>query len=191
MLWSDRDISQAQLANTPLITPFVDHQEGKPSYGLASYGYDIRLGDDVRLIQPAFNTPMKAIDPLAWDPALEVKLFPERLNGGPWHVVLPPHGFALARSVEEFYLPRTVLGVCVGKSTYARCGLIVNVTPLEPEWRGVLTLELSNTTPLPVRVYIGMGICQLLFFQGKRMCRVSYKDKGGRYQSQTGVTPPL
>lgn len=165
-----------------MIDPFVDRQdgEGKISYGLSSYGYDIRVADEYKIFTNVYGA---VIDPKAFDP----KAFVD--HKGPVCVV-PPNSFALARTVERFKIPRGVLAVCLGKSTYARCGMIVNVTPLEPTWEGYLTLEISNTTPLPAKVYSGEGIAQLLFFEGTEVCEVAYADRGGKYQNQVGVVPP-
>lgn len=174
----------------PMISPFrEDKIRGAISFGLSSFGYDITLGSDIQLVRPVTDVRDGREQALVLDPK---NFRPEFLDPAPGYydgVLLPPYSFALAASVETFSIPRDVLGICVGKSTYARCGLIVNVTPLEPEWEGVLTLELSNTTPVPVVVYPGEGICQMLFLQGQ-VCNRSYKDKKGKYQDQTGLTLP-
>lgn len=154
---------------------------GAISYGLSSYGYDLRLGRRFRVCAPAHGG---VIDPKAFDP----KAFPEEEGDV---CVIPPNSFALAESVEWLEVPRDVLALCLGKSTYARCGIVVNATPLEPGWRGRVTLEVSNTTPLPAVVYAGEGICQVLFLRGEGPCRVSYADRRGKYQDQQGLTPPL
>lgn len=165
-----------------MITPFVEGQvrEGVVSYGLSSYGYDIRVANEYKVFT---NVNSAIIDPKQFDSASFVDYTGDIC-------IIPPNSFALARTVEYFKIPRTVLAVCVGKSTYARCGLIVNVTPLEPEWEGYLTLEISNTTPLPARVYSNEGIAQLLFFESDEPCETSYADRKGKYQNQHGVTPP-
>ena len=162
-----------------MIEPFADRQvrEGVISYGVSSYGYDMRVADEFRIFHSA---RFPVVDPKNFsnDSFLE--------HQGE-DCIIPPNSFALARSVEYFRIPRSVLTVCVGKSTYARCGLIVNVTPFEPEWEGYVTLEISNTTPLPAKVYANEGISQVLFFESDEMCEISYADKKGKYQGQTGV----
>jgi dCTP deaminase len=165
-----------------MIEPFVDRQEGdgKVSFGLSSYGYDIRIADEYKIFTNVYGA---VIDPKAFDP----KAFVDHKGST---CVVPPNSFALARTVERFKIPRNVLAVCLGKSTYARCGIIVNVTPLEPTWEGYLTLEISNTTPLPAKVYSGEGIAQLLFFEGTEVCETAYADRQGKYQNQVGVVPP-
>ena len=165
-----------------LIDPFVDRQvrAGVISYGLSSYGYDIRLADDFKLFTNINNT---IVDPKDFDPKSLVDF------KGPVCVV-PPHSFALGRTIEYFRIPREVLTICLAKSTYARCGIIVNVTPFEPEWEGHATIEISNTTPLPARIYANEGIAQVLFFEADSACEVSYADKKGKYQAQTEVTLP-
>ncbi|MDD5656273.1 MAG: dCTP deaminase [Elusimicrobia bacterium] len=165
-----------------MIEPFVERVEGggRISYGLSSYGYDIRLADEYKIFTNVYGA---IVDPKAFDPKSFVDY------RGP-HCVIPPNSFALARSVERFDIPRGVLAVCLGKSTFARCGIIVNVTPLEPCWRGYLTIEISNTTPLPAKVYSDEGIAQLLFFEGDEVCETSYADRKGKYQSQVGIVPP-
>jgi len=165
-----------------MIEPFVDAQkrEGVISYGLSSYGYDARVGSDFKIFT---NVNSAVVDPKNFDQ----QSFVDRNTD---ICVIPPNSFALARTVEYFRIPRDVLVICVGKSTYARCGIIVNVTPLEPEWEGHVTLEFSNTTPLPARIYANEGACQFLFLQGNEPCEVSYRDKAGKYQGQRGVTLP-
>ena len=165
-----------------MIEPFVENQvrDGVISYGLSSYGYDIRVADEFKVFT---NINSTVIDPKAFDPRSFVDL------KAPVCIV-PPNSFALARTVEYFRIPRDVLTVCLGKSTYARCGIIVNVTPFEPEWEGTATLEISNTTPLPAKIYANEGIAQVLFFQGDEPCRTSYADKRGKYQAQREVTLP-
>lgn len=165
-----------------MIEPFVEAQkrEGIISYGLSSYGYDARLADEFRIFT---NVDNALIDPKQFS----TSSFVERKADT---CIIPPNSFALARTVEYFRIPRDILVICLGKSTYARCGLIVNVTPLEPEWEGHVTLEISNTTPLPARVYANEGICQFLFLKGEGPCEVSYADRSGKYMGQTGVTLP-
>ena len=165
-----------------MIDPFVDRQDGqgKISYGLSSYGYDIRVANEYKIFTNVYGS---VIDPKAFDSKAFVDF------KGP-HCIVPPNSFALARSVEHFDIPRNVLAICLGKSTYARCGIIVNVTPLEPTWKGYLTIEISNTTPLPAKVYSGEGIAQLLFMEGTEVCEVAYADRKGKYQDQVGVVPP-
>ena len=165
-----------------MIEPFVDGQkrEGVISYGLSSYGYDARVGTDFKIFT---NVNSAVVDPKAFDQ----NSFVDRNTDV---CIIPPNSFALARTVEYFRIPRDVLVICVGKSTYARCGIIVNVTPLEPEWEGHVTLEFSNTTPLPAKIYANEGACQFLFLQGEQPCETSYRDKAGKYQGQRGVTLP-
>ena len=165
-----------------MIEPFVDGQkrDGVISYGLSSYGYDARVGTDFKIFT---NVNSSVVDPKNFDQ----QSFVDRNTDV---CVFPPTSFALARTVEYFRIPRDVLVICVGKSTYARCGIIVNVTPLEPEWEGHVTLEFSNTTPLPAKIYANEGACQFLFLQGNEPCEISYRDKAGKYQGQRGVTLP-
>jgi dCTP deaminase len=171
-----------QAQNNDMISPFEEKQkrDGIISYGLSSYGYDARLANEFKIFT---NVDNAIVDPKEFAETSFVSRQTEVC-------VIPPNSFALARTVEYFKIPRDVLVICLGKSTYARCGLIVNVTPLEPEWEGHVTLEISNTTPLPARVYAGEGICQFLFFQGDSPCEISYADKAGKYMGQTGVTLP-
>jgi dCTP deaminase len=147
---------------------------------LSSYGYDIRVSDEYKVFTNINNS---IIDPKNFDD----KSF---INFKGDVCVVPANSFALARSIEYFKIPRNVLTICLGKSTYARCGIIVNVTPFEPEWEGYVTLEISNTTPLPAKIYSNEGLCQVIFFESDEDCEVSYKDKSGKYQSQTGITLP-
>jgi dCTP deaminase len=165
-----------------MIEPFTDGQvsEGVISYGLSSYGYDMRVSDEFRIFHNALS-PL--VDPKSFDERSFIEYQGD-------FCIVPPNSFALARSVEYFRIPRNVLTICVGKSTYARCGIITNVTPFEPEWEGHVTLEISNTTPLPARIYANEGIAQVLFFESDEDCETSYADKKGKYQGQTGVTPP-
>ena len=165
-----------------MILPFEEKQvrDGVISYGLSSYGYDLRVADEYKIFT---NVNSTIVDPKKFDARSFVEF------SGPACIV-PPNSFALARSVEYFKIPREVLTICVGKSTYARCGIIVNVTPLEPEWEGFVTLEISNTTPLPARVYSNEGLCQIIFLGSDEVCETSYKDKKGKYQSQQGIVLP-
>ncbi len=176
---SDRWIRE-MCAKHRMITPFEEKQvrEGVISYGLSSYGYDIRIADEFKVFTNVYTT---IVDPKCMDPASMIDF------KGPV-CVIPPNSFALGRSVEYFRVPRNVLCTCLGKSTYARCGIITNVTPFEPEWEGFVTLEISNTTPLPARIYANEGIAQVLFFEGDEPCEVSYRDKAGKYQKQQGIT---
>ena len=165
-----------------MIEPFAENQkrDGVISYGLSSYGYDLRVADEYKIFTNVNNS---IVDPKSFDERSFVEF------KGPVCIV-PPNSFALARSVEYFRVPRSVLTICVGKSTYARCGIIVNVTPFEPEWEGFVTLEISNTTPLPARIYANEGLCQVVFFLSDEDCEVSYKDKKGKYQAQGGIVLP-
>ena len=178
---SDRWIREASQTQG-MIEPFVEAQrrDGCISYGLSSYGYDARVAPEFKIFT---NVDSTIVDPKDFDARNFVDF-----NGDV--CIIPPNSFALARTVEYFRIPRSVLTVCLGKSTYARCGIIVNVTPLEPEWEGYVTLEFSNTTPLPAKIYAGEGCAQVLFFQGDEECAVSYKDRKGKYQGQHGVTLP-
>jgi dCTP deaminase len=165
-----------------MIEPFVDDQvrSGVVSYGLSSYGYDIRVADEFKVFTNINNT---VIDPKSFDPRSFVDIQADIC-------IVPPNSFALGRTIEYFRVPRDILTICLGKSTYARCGIIVNVTPFEPEWEGFVTLEISNTTPLPAKIYANEGIAQVLFLQGDEPCERSYADKKGKYLKQTGVTLP-
>jgi len=178
---SDRWIRE-QAQQHGMIEPFVEAQrrEGCISYGLSSYGYDARVADEFKIFT---NVDNALVDPKDF----AVNSFVDRKTDV---CIIPPNSFALARTVEYFRVPRDVLVICLGKSTYARCGIIVNVTPLEPEWEGIVTLEVSNTTPLPARIYAGEGIAQFLFFEGNEACETSYADKKGKYQAQQGLTLP-
>jgi len=173
-------------ANHGMIEPFqysqIKRTENGPciSYGTSSYGYDVRCSDEFKIFT---NVNSSIIDPKAFDEDCFVDVKSDIC-------IIPPNSFALARTVEFFRIPRDVLTICLGKSTYARCGIIVNVTPLEPEWEGHVTLEFSNTTPLPAKIYANEGVAQMLFFGGDEVCETSYKDRGGKYQGQTGVTLP-
>jgi len=165
-----------------MIEPFEGRQvrDGAISYGVSSFGYDVRVADEFKVFTDVYSV---IVDPKAFDPRSFVDVKAD-------YCIIPPRSFALARTLEYFRIPNDVLVVCVGKSTYARCGIIVNVTPLEPEWRGYLTLEISNTTPLPAKIYSNEGLAQLLFFQGDEVPEITYAQKQGKYQDQVGVTPP-
>ncbi len=165
-----------------MIEPFVDRQntKGQISFGLSSYGYDARVSTEFKIFT---NVDGAIVDPKNFSPTS----FVERDTDV---CIIPPNSFALARTVEYFRIPRDVLVICLGKSTYARCGIIVNVTPLEPEWEGHVTLEFSNTTPLPAKIYANEGACQFLFLKGDEACEISYKDRNGKYMMQRGVTLP-
>ncbi|NGX33382.1 MAG: Deoxycytidine triphosphate deaminase [Candidatus Anoxychlamydiales bacterium] len=175
-----------KLAKEGMIEPFEKNQIKQSStkkvvsYGLSSYGYDLRVADEFKVFTNVYNT---IIDPknFSEDSFVEIK--------APT-CIIPPNSFALARSVEYFRIPRNILTICIGKSTYARCGIIVNVTPFEPEWEGYVTLEISNTTPLPAKVYANEGLAQVLFFEAKTECLVSYEDRKGKYMKQRGITIP-
>ena len=173
------------------IKPFATgvRRPGKISFGVSSYGYDVRVGSRFKIFTPTPRTGAVAVvDPKNFSKDLFVEIDTKDIDAD--HVIIPPNSFALAETVETFTIPRDILVLCVGKSTYARCGLIVNVTPLEPEWRGVITLEISNTTPLPAKVYANEGLAQLVFLKGSQECAVSYADKQGKYQDQDGLTLP-
>lgn len=165
-----------------MIEPFADSQvrDGVISFGVSSYGYDIRVADEFKIFTNVFSA---VVDPKNFDPQSMIDFKGEVC-------VIPPNSFALARTVEYFRIPRNVLTVCVGKSTYARCGIIVNVTPFEPEWEGFVTLEISNTTPLPAKIYANEGIAQVLFFEAEEECQTSYADKKGKYQKQQSIVLP-
>jgi dCTP deaminase len=165
-----------------MIDPFVDAQvrSGVISYGVSSYGYDIRVANEYKIFTNVFST---IVDPKHFDQKSMVDYVGD-------NCVIPPNSFVLARTVEYFRIPRQVLTVCLGKSSYARCGLIVNVTPFEPEWEGYVTLEISNTTPLPARIYSNEGIAQVLFFEADEPCDISYADKKGKYQKQQSIELP-
>jgi len=165
-----------------MIEPFEDGQkrDGVISYGVSSYGYDIRVADEFKIFTNVYSA---VVDPKQFDPASMVDYKGDVC-------IIPPNSFALARTVEYFRIPRKVLTVCLGKSTYARCGIIVNVTPFEPEWEGFVTLEISNTTPLPAKIYANEGIAQVLFFEADEECAISYADKKGKYQYQKSIELP-
>jgi dCTP deaminase len=165
-----------------MIEPFVDDQvrQGVISYGVSSYGYDVRVGDDFKVFTNVYNT---VVDPKNFDSKSFVDIKADVC-------IIPPNSFALASTIEYFRIPRDILTVCLGKSTYARCGIIVNVTPFEPEWEGFVTLEISNTTPLPARIYANEGLCQIIFFESDEICETSYADRKGKYQAQKGIVLP-
>ncbi len=181
MLKSDRWIRKMSLEHD-MINPFSEKQvrEGVISYGLSSYGYDLRVADEFKIFTNVNNA---MVDPKRFDEKSFVTVQTDIC-------IVPPYSFALARSVEYFKIPRSVLTICVGKSTYARCGIIVNVTPFEPEWEGFVTLEISNTTPLPARIYANEGLCQIIFFESDEVCETSYADRKGKYQAQKGIVLP-
>lgn len=184
-IMSDRWISEQCLQNE-MISPFVESQvkikdtKKLVSYGLSSYGYDARVSDEFQIFT---NVNTTIIDPKDFD---HLSLVDKKTDV----CIIPPNSFALARTVEYFKIPQDVLVICVGKSTYARCGIIVNVTPLEPGWEGHVTLEFSNTTPIPAKIYANEGACQFLFFKSNEQCNTSYSDRKGKYMKQTGVTLP-
>lgn len=185
-LQSDRWIRQ--MAKTHgMIEPFADRQvrevDGDKiiSYGLSSYGYDLRVSNEFKVFTNLHNS---IVDPKAFSENAFISIETDVC-------IVPPNSFALARSVEYFRIPRDVLTLCIGKSTYARCGIIVNVTPFEPEWEGYVTLEISNTTPLPAKIYAHEGLAQVLFYQAAEQCEVSYADRGGKYMGQTSITLPI
>jgi dCTP deaminase len=180
MILSDKWIREQ--AKNGMIEPFVESQkrDGIISYGLSSYGYDARCSPEFKIFTNVNNA---IVDPKNFSPSS----FVDRETDV---CIIPPNSFVLARTVEYFRIPRDVLVICLGKSTYARCGIIVNVTPIEPEWEGHVTLEFSNTTPLPAKIYANEGVCQFLFFKGDQPCEVSYRDRAGKYMNQTGVTLP-
>ena len=181
MLKSDRWIRKMSKEHD-MINPFSEKQvrEGVISYGLSSYGYDLRVADEFKIFTNVNNA---LVDPKRFDEKSFVTVQTDIC-------IVPPNSFALARSVEYFKIPRSVLTICVGKSTYARCGIIVNVTPFEPEWEGFVTLEISNTTPLPARIYANEGLCQIIFLESDELCEISYADRKGKYQAQKGIVLP-
>ncbi|MFN0065475.1 MAG: dCTP deaminase [Chlamydiales bacterium] len=170
-----------------MITPFEEKQvrynekrEKLVSYGLSSYGYDVRISNEFKVFTNVYNS---IVDPKHFTEDSFVDILADTC-------IIPPNSFALARTIEYFRIPRNILTICLGKSTYARCGIIVNVTPFEPEWEGYVTIEISNTTPLPAKIYANEGIAQVLFFEAANTCSVSYADRGGKYQKQQGITVP-
>jgi len=182
MVLSDVEIIE-RVQQMGMIEPFVDHQvsEGIVSYGLSSYGYDFRVADEFKVFN---NINYAFVDPKRFDNQAFVDVVTND------YCIIPPNSFVLARTVEYFRIPRDIISICLGKSTYARCGLIVNITPFEPDWEGHATLEISNTTPLPARVYANEGIGQVLFLRAAVECRVSYKDRKGKYDKQHGIVLP-
>ena len=186
-------LCDTQIRELVPIEPFEDNikRPGRVSYGVSSYGYDVRVGTHFKVftnVDPTGSGGQAIVDPKRFTDEMFVTI--DTARTGRDHVIIPPNSFALAETVEVIRVPRDVLAICVGKSTYARCGIIVNVTPLEPEWEGHVTLEFSNTTPLPARIYANEGAAQFLFLQGNEPCEVSYRDKAGKYQGQRGVTLP-
>ncbi len=184
-------LCDTQIRELVKIEPFEDglKRSGRISFGVSSYGYDVRVGGRFKIFTPTPRTgQVTIVDPKRFSADLFVEVDCDAL--GLDHVVIPPNSFALCETVEWFDIPRDVLVICLGKSTYARCGIIVNVTPLEPEWRGRITIEISNTTPLPAKVYANEGIAQLVFLKADRVCAVSYADKKGKYQDQRGLELP-
>jgi dCTP deaminase len=181
MIKSDRWIRRMALEKG-MIEPFEERQvrQGVISYGLSSYGYDLRIADTFKIFTNVYNT---VVDPKDFDPRSFVDFKGDVC-------IIPPNSFALGRSVEYFRIPRSVITCTLGKSTYARCGIITNVTPFEPEWEGFVTLEVSNTTPLPAKIYANEGIAQVLFFEADETCAVSYRDRQGKYQAQQGIVLP-
>jgi dCTP deaminase len=180
MVKNDRWIRE--MATKGMIDPFNEEQvrTGVVSFGVSSYGYDMRVSDEYKIFTNINNT---IVDPKAFDEKSFIDF------KGP-ECIIPPNSFALAVSLEYFRIPRDVIVICLGKSTYARCGIVVNVTPLEPEWEGHVTIEISNTTPLPAKIYSNEGIAQLIFFGASETCETSYRDKTGKYQAQKGITLP-
>jgi dCTP deaminase len=178
MMKNDRWIKE--MAAKGMIEPFNDKQvgEGVISYGLSSYGYDMRIADEFKIFT---NIPNSTVDPKSLNP----KNFVDYKGD---ICIVPPNSYTLGRSVEYFRIPRETIAICLGKSTYARCGIIINVTPLEPEWEGYVTIEISNTAPLPTKIYANEGIAQILFLGASEICETSYADRAGKYQAQTGIT---
>jgi len=184
-------LCDSQIRELVSIEPFEENvkRPGRISYGVSSYGYDVRVGTLFKIFTNVSKFGGQAIvDPKQFSDDSFVTI--DTTLTGRDHVIIPPNSFALCETVETFAIPRDVLAICVGKSTYARCGIIVNVTPLEPEWRGKVTIEISNTTPLPAKIYANEGIAQMVFLKADRVCAVSYADKRGKYQDQTGLVLP-
>ena len=182
-------LCDSQIRELVPIEPFEDNikRQGKVSYGVSSYGYDMRVGTLFKVFtNVAPHGGQATVDPKNFGDDMFVTIDASATG---W-VIIPPNSFALAETVETIEVPRDILVLCVGKSTYARCGIIVNVTPLEPEWRGKVTIEISNTTPLPAKIYANEGIAQMIFLKADRVCAVSYADKGGKYQDQPGLVLP-
>lgn len=186
-------LADRQIRERVVIRPFEAAQKrpGRISFGVSSYGYDVRVGTHFKIFTPTPRSgDIAVVDPKKFSDDMMVDVDVGHKAPGDQYVIIPPNSFALCETVEYLEIPRDVLAICVGKSTYARCGLIVNVTPLEPEWKGKVTLEISNTTPLPARVYANEGVAQLIFLRGDQVCEMSYADKGGKYQDQAGLTLP-
>lgn len=184
-------LCDSQIRELVGIEPFEANvkRPGRVSYGVSSYGYDVRVGTLFKIFTNVTPHGGQAIvDPKRFTEDLFVTI--DTNETGHDHVIIPPNSFALAETVERISVPRDCLAICVGKSTYARCGIIVNVTPLEPEWRGKVTIEISNTTPLPAKIYANEGIAQMIFLRGERVCSISYADKSGKYQDQAGLVLP-
>ena len=188
MMMSDDEIVERCVGDRGMIKPFVREHvsrsmgEGVISFGLSSYGYDARVDETFRMFQ---DHSQEVIDPKAFNEDIVIEK--KATNG---YILIPPHSFVLGTTVEEFDIPRDILGLCFGKSTYRRCGIVIDVTPLEPKWRGRLTLEISNTAPLPVKVYTGEGLIQLVFLKASHVCSQSYADRKGKYQDQKGIEGP-
>jgi dCTP deaminase len=182
MVLSDREIIE-RVKKERMITPFVDHQvsDGVVSYGLSSYGYDFRVANEFKVFS---NVNYAFVDPKHFNNRAFVDVVTDDA------CIIPPNSFVLARSVEYFRIPRDLLAICVGKSSYARCGIILNTTPFEPGWEGFVTLEISNTTPLPAKIYANEGIGQVIFLRASQVCAVSYADRKGKYQKQQGIVLP-
>jgi dCTP deaminase len=178
-------LSDQQIERHVRIVPFekANKRPGRISFGVSSYGYDVRVGSSFKIFT---NVNSEVVDPKNFSS----RSFVDVDAGETGYVLIPPNSFALCETVEYFEIPRDLLAICVGKSTYARCGIIVNVTPLEPEWKGKITIEISNTTPLPAKIYANEGIAQIIFLRGEEICSVSYADKAGKYQDQPGLTLP-
>lgn len=186
-------LCDSQIRALKAITPFEEaiKRAGRISFGVSSYGYDVRVGTRFKIFTPSPRTgDIAIVDPKAFNDDMMVEVDVANRPADKQYVIIPPNSFALCETVEYVAVPRDVLVICLGKSTYARCGLIVNVTPLEPEWRGKVTLEISNTTPLPAKVYANEGVAQFIFLRADQVCEKSYADKGGKYQDQSGLTLP-
>ena len=188
-------LSDTQIRELVHIEPFAANEKrpGAVSFGVSSYGYDVRVGTKFKVFTNATLTIASGgtavVDPKNFTNDLFLTI--DTALTGRDHIIIPPNSFALAETVETIHVPRDILAICVGKSTYARCGIIVNVTPLEPEWRGKVTIEISNTTPLPAKIYANEGIAQMIFLKADRVCATSYADKNGKYQDQVGLTLPM
>ena len=184
-------LADHQIRDLVTIEPFAaaEKRPGRVSYGVSSYGYDVRVGTLFKIFTNApTDGGASIVDPKQFDDRNFVTV--DTAETGKDHVIVPPNSFALCETVETLDIPRDILVICVGKSTYARCGIIVNVTPLEPEWRGKVTIEISNTTPLPAKIYANEGIAQMIFLKADQLCETSYADKAGKYQDQTGLVLP-